>query len=106
MFRVIRSFADAATEDVFNGSNTGRARRKCPRGLWPIAGRKLDQLDSAERLDDLRVPPGNRLETLAGDRKGQHGIRINDQYRICFRWAGEGPTDGEIVDYHGGEGRR
>ena len=106
MFRVIRSFADAATEDVFNGSNTGRARRKCPRALWPVAGRKLDQLDSVERLDDLRVPPGNRLETLAGDRKGQHSIRINDQYRICFRWAGEGPTDVEIVDYHGGEGRR
>lgn len=106
MFRVIRSFADAATEDVFNGSNTGRARRKCPRGLWPIVGRKLDQLDSVERLDDLRVPPGNRLETLAGDRKGQHSIRINDQYRICFRWAGEGPTDVEIVDYHGGTGRR
>ena len=106
MFRVIRSFADAATEDVFNGSNTRRARRKCPRGLWPVAGRKLDQLDSVERLDDLRVPPGNRLETLAGDRTGRHSLRINDQYRICFRWAGEGPTDVEIVDYHGGKGRR
>jgi proteic killer suppression protein len=55
-----------------------------------------------ERLDDLRAPPGNRLEMLVGDRKGQHSIRVNDQYRICFRWTREGPTDVEIVDYHGG----
>ena len=106
MFRVIRSFADAATEDVFNGRNTGQARSKCPLGLWPVARRKLDQLDSAERLDDLRVPPGNRLEALVGDRTGEHSIRINDQYRICFRWAAEGPAEVEIVDYHGGKGRR
>jgi proteic killer suppression protein len=64
------------------------------------------RLDSAERLDDLRVPPGNRLEALVGDRKGEHSIRINDQYRICFRWAAEGPAQVEIVDYHGSKGRR
>jgi len=61
---------------------------------------KLDQLDSVLSLDELRVPPGNRLEALAGDRKGQHSIRINDQFRICFRWTETGPTDVEITDYH------
>jgi proteic killer suppression protein len=106
VFSVIRSFADAATEDVFNGRNTGQARRKCPLRLWPVARRRLDQLDSAEQLDDLRVPSGNRLEALVGDRKGDHSIRINDQYRICFRWAVEGPAEVEIVDYHGSKGRR
>lgn len=65
-----------------------------------VAGRKLDQLDSAEALGDLRIPPGNRLEALRGDRAGQHSIRINQQYRICFAWTDSGPTDVEIVDYH------
>jgi len=71
-----------------------------PRALWSTAFRKLDQIDSATDISDLRLPPGNRLEALKGDRKGQHSIRINDQYRICFRWT-EGGADGvEIVDYH------
>jgi proteic killer suppression protein len=65
-----------------------------------IALRKLDQLEAAIGLDDLRVPPGNRLESLRGDRKGQHSIRINDQWRICFVWKGDGAHDVEIVDYH------
>jgi toxin HigB-1 len=65
-----------------------------------VARRKLRQLEIAGRLDDLRVPPGNRLEALKGDRVGQHSIRINDQYRICFRWTTAGPEDVEIVDYH------
>jgi toxin HigB-1 len=65
-----------------------------------VAARKLDQLDSAEQLDDLRVPPGNRLEGLAGDRRGTFSIRINERYRICFRWDAQGPHDVEIVDYH------
>ena len=65
-----------------------------------IAGRKLDQLDSAERLEDLRVPPGNRLEGLVGDRRGRYSIRINERYRICFGWTVDGPSDVEIVDYH------
>ena len=62
--------------------------------------RKLDQLDSAEALDDLRIPPGNRLEALKGDRQGQYSIRINEQYRICFVWTESGPAEVEIVDYH------
>ena len=64
------------------------------------AGRKLDQLDSTERLEDLRIPPGNRLEALSGDRRGQHSIRISQQFRICFRWSAAGPLDVQIVDYH------
>jgi proteic killer suppression protein len=85
---------------VFDGRPTKAARRACPSSLWRVAGRKLEYLDSAARLDDLRAPPGNRLESLSGDRRGQHSIRINDQYRICFVWTAEGPDDVEIVDYH------
>jgi toxin HigB-1 len=97
---MIVSFKDSATEDVFNGVDSKRARRVCPVQLRRIAARKLDQLDSAERLDDLRVPPGNRLESLSGDRQGQQSIRINDQYRICFIWTDGGPAEVELVDYH------
>lgn len=73
---------------------------RLPRSLWKVAARKLDSIDQAEILDDLRIPPGNRLEALRGDRRGQHSIRINDQYRICFRWTDSGPVDVEVVDYH------
>jgi proteic killer suppression protein len=97
---VIRDFADAGTEDVFNGRNSKPARAVCPKRLWPVARRKLDQLDSVEQLGELRVPPGNRLEALGGDREGEHSVRINEQYRICFRWSEEGPTGVEIADYH------
>jgi len=97
---VIRSFADAGTEAVFNGRDSRAARRACPATFWPVARRKLDQLNAAVSLDGLRVPPGNRLEALRGDRRGQHSIRINDLYRVCFRWTVEGPEDVEIVDYH------
>jgi toxin HigB-1 len=97
---VIESFADEASEDLFNGRNTKAARGACPQALWPIVARKLDQLDSVERLDDLRVPPGNRLEALAGARHGQYSIRVNEQYRICFRWTPNGPSEVEVVDYH------
>lgn len=97
---MIRSFANRGAEDIFNGLNTKEARQACPRQLWSLAARKLDQLDSVERLEDLRIPPGNRLEALAGDRKGQHSIRINERYRICFRWSRAGPAEVEIVDYH------
>jgi proteic killer suppression protein len=97
---VIKSFADRGTEDIFNGLNTKAARKSCPRDLWSIAVRKLDQLDSVQRLEELRIPPGNRPEALTGDRKGQHSIRINQQYRICFRWTDDGPANLEIVDYH------
>jgi proteic killer suppression protein len=97
---MIRSFKDAGTEDVFNGRNTKAARQTCPRQLWRVAVRKLDQLDSVDALDQLRIPPGNRLESLTGDREGQYSIRINDQYRICFVWAETEPDRVEIVDYH------
>jgi len=97
---MIRSFKNKATEDIFNGKATKTAMRICPKNLWKIAMRKLDQLDSVLSLDELRVPPGNRLQSLSGNRKGQHSIRINEQYRICFRWADTGPIDVEITDYH------
>ena len=97
---VIREFEGQGTEDIFNGRDTKAARRCCPKELWRIAARKLEQLDSALSLADLRVPPGNRLEALAGKRIGQHSIRINDRYRTCFVWTDDGPVRVEIVDYH------
>ena len=94
----ICNFADPATEAFFrNGA--------CPaqwRSFEKVAARKLDMLDYAVSLGDLRSPPGNRLEALKGDRKGQHGVRINDQWRLCFVWTTDGPTQVEIVDYHRG----
>ncbi|MEZ5978783.1 MAG: type II toxin-antitoxin system RelE/ParE family toxin [Planctomycetota bacterium] len=77
---MIQSFANGGTADVFDGKNTRAARQTCPRDVWRVAGRKLDQLDSVERIEVLRIPPGNRLDALAHDRQGQHSIRINDQY--------------------------
>lgn len=97
---MIRSFADSGTEDVFDGRNSAEARRLLPRHLWTIAFRKLDQIDSAMKLDDLRVPPGNRLEALKSGRLEQFSIRINDQYRICFKWVDAGAEKVEIIDYH------
>ncbi|RLB58747.1 MAG: plasmid maintenance system killer protein [Deltaproteobacteria bacterium] len=97
---MIKSFASPGTEDIFNGRNTREARRTCPRGLWRAAARKLEQLDSVGLLDELRIPPGNRLESLSRERKGQHSIRINDQYRVCFVWTPDGPAEVAIVDYH------
>jgi proteic killer suppression protein len=97
---MIRSFAGKGTEDVFNGVDSKAARRVCPSGLWPVARRKLDQLDATVSLEALRVPPGNQLETLKGDRRGHHSIRINAQWRICFQWTADGPQTVEIVDYH------
>jgi proteic killer suppression protein len=97
---MIVAFKDRGTADVFNGRPTKAARNCCPQSLWKIARRKLDQIDSATSLGELRIPPGNRLEALAGDRKGQHSMRINDQYRICFVWTDAGPHQVEIVDYH------
>ena len=91
----IKSFASAETERFHQ---TGRSRRFG--GIRRVAARKLDMLDAAVSLDDLRVPPGNRLEALRGDRAGQHGIRINDRWRLCFKWTFAGPENVEIVDYH------
>jgi len=97
---MIQSFRDDGTEDLFNGVHSRAARQTCPKRLWKTAVRKLDLLDSVTALQELKVPPGNRLEPLGGDRKGQHSIRINDQYRICFVWTEAGPEQVEIVDYH------
>ncbi|MGC8495218.1 MAG: type II toxin-antitoxin system RelE/ParE family toxin [Syntrophobacteraceae bacterium] len=97
---MIASFKDEGTEEIFNGRHAKAARKTCPESLWKVAARKLDQLDSVATLDELRIPPGNRLEALGGDRLGQHSIRINDRYRICFRWSEAGPEQVEIVDYH------
>ena len=97
---MIESFADEATEDIFNGINSRSARQTLPRELWRVAARKLDQIDSALSVEDLRVPPGNRLEILKHDREGQHSIRINDQFRICFIWTESGAVNVQIVDYH------
>lgn len=97
---MIQSFKDQGTEDVFNGNNSKEARKTLPLNLWRVAGRKLDQLDSVIQLRELLIPPGNRLETLSGNRVGQHSIRINDQYRICFIWTENGPDQIEITDYH------
>jgi proteic killer suppression protein len=97
---MIRSFRDPGTEDIFNARDSKRARRACPAILWAVARRKLELLDSAAALIDLRVPLANRLETLKGDRRGQHSIRVNDQYRVCFVWTELGATEVEIGDYH------
>jgi proteic killer suppression protein len=97
---MIVSFRDQATEDIFNGVNSRAARKSCPQEFWPIAARKLDQLDSVQSLEELKVPPGNRLEALSGHRRGQHSIRINQQYRVCFVWGKDGPGNVEITDYH------
>jgi len=91
----IKSFKCADTESLFKRQ---RIRRFI--NIESVARRKLEQLDWAGVLDDLRVPPGNRLEALKRDRAGQHSIRINDQFRVCFVWTTEGPRDVEIVDYH------
>lgn len=97
---MIRSFRQVGVEDVFYGRDTKSARALCPTELIRAARRKLEMLDSAESLEDLRCPPGNRLEALKGDRKGLHSIRINDRYRLCFEWTESGPVEVEIVDYH------
>ncbi len=91
---MIKGFADAFSEHVWR---TGKTRGSPPAN---VTRRKLAMLDAAAKLDDLRVPPGNRLEKLAGDRKGQYSIRINDQYRVCFSWRDGDVHDVEITDYH------
>lgn len=94
----IRSFGDPATADLYHGRNTARVRR-LPQDMIPAAWRKLDVLNAAYRLDDLRSPPGNRLELLTGNLEGFHSIRVNKQWRIVFRWE-NGAHDVSLVDYH------
>ncbi|MFV1944147.1 type II toxin-antitoxin system RelE/ParE family toxin [Pseudomonas luteola] len=93
---MIKTFKDKQTEAVANGM----VARKLPQDMQRVALRKLRQLGASKVLDDLRVPPGNHLEALNGDREGQHSIRINSQWRICFRWVNGDAYDVEIVDYH------
>lgn len=97
---MIGSFRDRGTEDVFDGRDSRAARKVCPRSVWPVAQRKLDQINRVRELRELAVPPGNRLERLKGKRSGQQSIRINDQYRICFRWEDGHAYEVEITDYH------
>jgi len=97
---MILSFRNQGAEDVFNGKDSKAVRKICPPDLQQRARAKLFLLDDAEDLTDLRIPPSNHLEALKGDRSGQHGIRINQQYRICFRWTESGIQDTEIVDFY------
>jgi proteic killer suppression protein len=94
--RLIRSFRDREAERIWRGERSPRL----PPGIQEVARRKLRMLQNAQSLVDLRIPPANRLEALKGTRAGQHSIRINDQWRICFRWHGQDAHDVEIVDYH------
>lgn len=93
---MIRSFTNPEVEKIWSGL----ASRKYPAAMQLVARRKLRMLNAAAELDDLRIPPGNRLEALKGDRRGQYSIRINDQWRLCFRWKSGDVYDVEIVDYH------
>lgn len=92
---MIKTFADQGTADLYEGKRVARWAN-----IATVATRKLQQLDSAATLESLRAPPGNRLEALSGDRKGQHSLRINDQWRLCFVWRDDGVHGVEIVDYH------
>lgn len=96
----ILSFRDVGTADLFDRKPSRAARKACPVDLWSVARRKLDQLNAAVSLQSLGLPPGNRLEALRGDRAGQHSIRINERWRVCFRWTDAGPASVEVVDYH------
>jgi toxin HigB-1 len=96
---MILNFRDRATEDIYHGDDT-KAARSIPRTIWNLAARKLDLSNAARDVQDLRVPPGNRLEMLKGNRKGWYSIRINDQYRIVFQWNDGNAKEVGIVDYH------
>jgi proteic killer suppression protein len=97
---MIRSFGDSGTEDIFHGRPSKKARSTLPRHLHETASIKMDWLDVAQNLEDLRVPPSNHLETLSGELKGYWSIRINKQYRIIFQWAGDAASNVSITDYH------
>jgi len=97
---MIQSFKDAGTESIFDGVASRTALKCCPKAIWPVARRKLDQLNRVREVAELRLPPGNRLELLQGDRLAQYSIRINQQYRICFQWEDGHACAVEITDYH------
>ncbi len=96
---MIRTLADDTTRDIWNGVNS-KAARRIPPALWPIVQRKLDQIDSVTKLDDLKVPPGNRLHALTADLAGYQAIRVNDRYRVIFRFEGHDAYDVRCADYH------
>jgi proteic killer suppression protein len=96
---MIRTIGDDTTRDIWNGVNS-KAARRVPRALWPVIRRKLDQIDAVTELAELRVPPGNRLHALSADLAGYHAIRVNDQYRVIFRFAGHDAYDVRCADYH------
>ncbi|NWH06350.1 type II toxin-antitoxin system RelE/ParE family toxin [Desulfobacter latus] len=97
---MIRSFKNEGTEDIFDGISSKAARKICPQSLWPVAVRKLDQINRVQDVTELQVPPGNRLEQLKGDRENQFSIRINQQYRVCFIREEGHAYEVEITDYH------
>lgn len=97
---MIKTFKSAGTENIFDGVASQAARRSCPQFIWPVARRKLDQINRVREFNELKVPPGNRIESLKGDRVNQYSIRINQQYRICFRWEEGHAYEIEITDYH------
>ena len=97
---MIQSFKSVGTEDIFDGLATRYARKCCPQSIWPVARRKLDQINRVRDVKELKVPPGNHLKRLKGDREKQYSIRINQQYRICFIWEEGHAYEVEITDYH------
>ena len=97
---MIRTFTSAGTEDIFDGIASREARKCCSQSIWPVARRKLDQINRVREINGLNVPPGNRLERLPGHRQNQYSIRINQQYRICFKWEEGHAYEIEITDYH------
>ena len=94
------SFADIETEDIYHGRKSKKAVKRLSPAYWDVAQRKLHMVKAAHRLEDLKIPPANRLEALSGNLKGKHSIRINDQWRIVFRWTGKDAEDVKIIDYH------
>ena len=99
MLRVVQSFRDETTADLFRERNT-RAARRIPRELWRVVQRKLKLIDAAARLDDLLIPAGNRLESLKGDQAGRHSIRVHDQFRVTFRWENGNAYEVRVEDDH------
>jgi toxin HigB-1 len=97
---MIKTLKSAGTEDIFDGLASQAARECCPQSIWPVARRKLDQINRIRGVDELNAPPGNRLERLKGDRDNQCSIRIHQQYRICFTWEKGHACEVEITDYH------
>ena len=97
---MIQGFKDKASEDIYNGDNSKRARQALPRNLWDRARELLDQLEAATRIGDMRLPPSNRLEKLSGDKAERWSVRINKQYRICFEFEAGRAGEVEITDYH------